>query len=162
MAETQKHEPENWYWEAGAEECPHGPRPAEDVDDATWDAWQDRHRTTDTVTICLDAPAGEACVDCSTDVGEMVPWTQCSVRTHRRPRRGITPAPDADHEQVPIWIGAAACFERECDDYFTEDGDEIPGLEHCSHIREENACSCQRQKDGEYSDEPCPLNVPAA
>jgi hypothetical protein len=158
---TDLHEPENWYWEAEGDDCPHGPRPDGDVDDATWDAWWERHRSSDNGTICLDAPAGEACGSCSADHGEMVPWTQCAERTHRRPQQGITPAPDADHEQVPVWSGTAECLERECDEYFNDDGDEIPGLTHCTHVREEFACSCQRLPDGEYSTEPCPLNVPA-
>ncbi|MFF8840532.1 hypothetical protein [Streptomyces sp. NPDC015130] len=161
MAETEKHEPENWFWDADSGDCPHGPQPEDDMSDA-WDAWMDRHQSYADGMLCLDAPAGEACGECSAEHGEMVPWSQCSVRTHRRPRPTVAPVPAADHEQVPIWVGTTECLERECDDYFDDDGDEIPGLEHCPHIRVETACSCQQQPDGDYSEQPCPLAVSAA
>ncbi|MER7953881.1 hypothetical protein [Streptomyces sp. NPDC096030] len=158
---TEQHEPEQWHFNADTNECPHGPEPEDDASDE-WEEWTDRHPTYDDGRLCLDAPAGEACGACSADDGEMVPWSHCRARTHRRPQRGVAAGPGAEHRQVPIWIGATECLERECDGYFDDDGDEIPGLEHCSHIQPDTACSCQEQPDGDYSDEPCPLNVPAA
>lgn len=31
--------------------------------------------------------------------------------------------------------GPEECLERECDEYFDEDGDERPGVEYCSHLK---------------------------
>lgn len=155
-----EHKPEPWFYNADTSECPHGPQPDDDMSDER-DAWMDRHQSSDDGMICLDAPLGDACGECSAEHGEFVPWAQCDEREHRRPQHGITPTPDEEHQAVPVWVGLAECLERECDEYFDDDGDEIPGKERCSHIREEQACSCQRQLDGEYSDTPCPL-VPAS
>lgn len=155
MTDTTTHEPQPWYWEAGSDDCPHGPQPNHETDGEAWDTWRERHPTADCGPICLDAPAGEACADCSEDDGEMVPWSHCRARKHARPKRGVTPAPDAAHEPVTVLVGTLECHDRECDEYFTEDGDEDPDVERCSHIREERACSCQRGPDGEYDGEPC-------
>ncbi|MFD3814963.1 hypothetical protein ACFWRZ_07845 [Streptomyces rubiginosohelvolus] len=142
------HEHGPYYWNADTDECPHGPEPEDDTTDA-WEEWTDRHPVSDDGRICLDAPAGEACLDCSAEEGDMVPWSACRGRDHRRPKNGTVPNPDAEHQQVTVWVGTQECLERECDDYFTDDGDEIPGKDRCSHIREEQACSCQRGEDGE-------------
>lgn len=157
---TPDHKPEPWFWECEESECPSGPEP----DDMTpeWDAWSDRHQgSPQGVRICLDTPAGEACGVCSEDDGEMVPWSACRARKHARPKGGMVPTPDAVHEPVTVLVGTLECHDRECDEYFTEDGDADPGVERCSHIREEQACSCQRGPDGEYDGEPCPALVAA-
>ncbi|BBC35245.1 hypothetical protein SGFS_065390 [Streptomyces graminofaciens] len=85
----------------------------------------------------------------------MVPWEACRVREHARPKHGIVPSIDTAHEPVTVLVGTFECLDRECDEYFDDDGREDPGIERCSHIREEQVCSCQRQDNGEYSSEPC-------
>ncbi|HEY3478822.1 MAG TPA: hypothetical protein VGL02_07970 [Streptomyces sp.] len=148
------HQPEPWYWEAGSSKCPHGTEPDDNTPER--DAWEDatseRHQPSGQgVTICLDAPAGDVCEECSNDVGEAVPWSACETRRHAQPKLGITPTPDA-HEPVEVWVGTGDCLERECEDYFTEDGDEIPSKERCSHIGVELICGgCStRNADGYY------------
>jgi hypothetical protein len=158
---TDTHEPGAFYWNADSPHCKHGAEPDSETDGEAWDDWSEVHPVSDDGRICLEAPAGEACLDCSAEHGDMVPWSRCEGRDHIRPQHGIVTVPGVKHQQVPVWIGGTDCLERECDEYFTEDGDEIPGLEHCSHIRPDTACSCQEQPDGDYSDEPCPLSVPA-
>lgn len=156
------HESGPTFWHADADECKHGDEPNIETDGAAWDIWSDRHPIgiSDIGRICLDASAGYACLDCSAEEGDMVPWPACRVRDHRRPARGMAPNPDAKHQQVTVWVGTFECLERECDEYFTDGGDEIPDKERCSHIRDELACSCQRGADGDY-DGTCPLAEPA-
>ncbi|MEU0992285.1 hypothetical protein [Streptomyces sp. NPDC005953] len=157
-----EHEQGAYFWSADGPYCKHGPEPDSETDGDAWDLWSDRHPVSDTGhTICLDAPAGEACLTCSAEEGDMVPWAACRVREHARPKNDIVPNPDAEHEQVTVWVGTQECLERECEEYFTDDGDEIPGKDRCSHIREEVACSCQRETGGEYSSAPCALLVAA-
>src|SRR5947208_3680027 len=99
---TDDHKPEPWFWEAGAEECPHAPQPDVDTDGEAWDVWRERHPSSDSGPICLDAPAGEACGACSEDDGDMVPWSDCRVREHARPKQGLVPTVDARHEPVTV------------------------------------------------------------
>jgi hypothetical protein len=80
---TDRHEPENWYWDADSDHCPHGPEP--DGMSDKWDEWMDRHQAYGGGMLCLDAPAGEACAECSVERGEMVPWAQCDARIRRQP-----------------------------------------------------------------------------
>lgn len=145
------HQPEPWYWEAGSDECPHGDKPSDASTEAEHDAWHDRHRLGDEGYVCLDAPMGDCCPECSADHNEPVSWANCEVRKHIRPKPGITPILDA-HEPIEVWVGTNECFERECEDFFTEDGDEIPGKERCSHIGVELICGgCStRDADGYY------------
>lgn len=159
MTTTTDHTREHWFHEAGGDHCPHGAEPDSDSD--AWDDWDERHTgSPQDVRICLDAPADDACLECSEDDNEMVPWAACHVRDHRRPAQGMAPNPGAEHQQVTVWVGALDCLERECDEYFTDDGETAPGVESCSHIREEAACSCQRQAGGEYTGS-CPAAEPA-
>lgn len=158
---TEPHTSGAFYWEAGSDDCPHGPEPDDDMT-PEWDAWYERHTgSPQDVRICLDAPAGDACLVCSDEHGEMVPWEHCRVRDRRRPKDGVTPNPDAEHQTVTVLVGSLDCLERECEDYFDEDGNEKTSTEHCPHIREEQVCSCQRGPDGEYGGTPCPASVPA-
>ncbi|ACX71086.1 hypothetical protein pZL12.9c [Streptomyces phage ZL12] len=156
------HEHGSYYWNADSPHCKHGAEPDWNTDGEAWDRWSDKHPVSDDGHICLDAPAGEACLDCSTEEGDMVPWADCRTREHARPKHGIVPNPGVEHQQVAVWIGTRECLERDCEDYFTEDGDEIPGKDRCFHIREEQACSCQRGEDGEYSDTLCTATANAA
>ncbi|WP_331728764.1 hypothetical protein OG693_39315 (plasmid) [Streptomyces sp. NBC_01259] len=158
----QQHEPGAYFWNADSSFCKHGAEPDIDTDGEAWDLWSDRHPVSDDGHICLDAPAGEACLECSADDGEMVPWAACRVREHARPKHGVVPNPGAEHQQVTVWVGTVECLERECEEYFTDDGDIDPGVERCSHVREESACSCQRDNDGEYGNAPCPALVTAS
>lgn len=71
-----KHRPQSWYWEADSDNCPHGPEPEDDTTEA-WEEWTDCHPwSPQDVRICLDAPVGKACRDCSD--GEFVPWSACT------------------------------------------------------------------------------------
>lgn len=149
-----EHQPEKWYWEAGGDTCPHGPEP--DDNSPEWDAWSDRHQwSPQDVRICLDAPAGDMCGACSEDHGDAIAWSVCRARPHARPKGGAVPNTDPAHQPVTVLVGIYECLDRECDEYFTDDGDEKTDMEACSHIREEQVCSCQRQANGEYSSEPC-------
>lgn len=162
MTTTRDHEPAAFYWAADSDECPHGAQPDYRTDGEAWDTWRERHPSSDDGPICLDAPAGTACPACSAEHGDMVPWERCEGRDHIRPKRGIVPNLGAEHQPVQVWVGGIDCLERECEEYFTDDGDEIHGVEVCSHIREETVCSCRRLPLGEYSLEPCPAAAEAA
>lgn len=71
------HRPDPWYAEAEGDNCPHGPEPEDDTTDA-WDTWQERHQwSPQDVRICLDAPIGDHCPECSADHGDPVPWADC-------------------------------------------------------------------------------------
>ena len=155
MSDLHDHEPAQFYWSADSDECPHT-QPDFETEGEAWDVWRERHPSSDDGPICLDAPASVCCPACSAEHGDAVPWDRCQGRDHVRPKRGITPTPEPEHQQVPVWVGALECLERECDEYFTDDGDEITGLEKCSHLREETCCSCLYLGSGEYSMEPCP------
>ncbi|WP_069625359.1 hypothetical protein [Streptomyces niveus] len=158
----RQHEHGTYYWNADSPHCEHGAEPDWNTNGEAWDLWSDRHPVSEDGRICLDAPAGEACFDCSTEEGDMVPWAACRAREHAKPKHGMVPSPAAEHQRVTVWVGILECLDRECDEYFTDDGDADPGVELCSHIREERACSCQRGPDDEYSSEPCAALVPAA
>lgn len=57
------------------------------------------------------------------------------------------------HRPIVLLTGSEECLDRECEDYFTEDGEPDPGVERCSHIREQEvceACSGQPNQDGYY------------
>jgi hypothetical protein len=152
MATTEPvHEPQPWYYEAGSDKCPHGPKPSDASTDEEYDAWWDRHRPADECTICLDAPMGDVCPTCSADCGEAVPWSACSARSHAQPKPGTTPTPGA-HEPVEVWVGTTECLDRECEELYDDEGDEIPGKERCSHIGVELVCGgCStRHPDGYY------------
>ncbi|BBC30046.1 hypothetical protein SGFS_013400 [Streptomyces graminofaciens] len=150
---TDQHEPGTYYWSADTDHCPHKPIPEQGTD--AWDQWMCNHQPYDDGILCLSAPAGSACLACSAEEGDMVPWEACRVREHARPKHGIVPSIDTAHEPVTVLVGTFECLDRECDEYFDDDGREDPGIERCSHIREEQVCSCQRQDNGEYSSEPC-------
>lgn len=151
------HTPEPWYWEAGSEYCPHGPEPEDDTTDA-WDVWHERHTgSSQDVVICLDAPMGQHCPECSADHNAPVLWSACEGRDHARPAYGTVPNPDAEHQPVQVWVGVLECLDRECDEYFTDGGDEKTSMEVCSHVRTETSCSCRRLPGGDYDVEPCPL-----
>ncbi len=136
MTDTEHH-PEPWYWEADSEHCPHGPEPDDVADPAGWDEWMERHVwAPQDVRICLDAPVGDSCEVCSENAGEFVPWSGCTAR----PRVQAGAAQDAQHRPVTVEVAGLECLERECDEYFTDDGDEIPGKAKCSHFREMEVC----------------------
>jgi hypothetical protein len=158
MTAIHEHEPAQFYWDTETEHCPHKPIPERGTD--AWDEWMTLgHQPYDDGVLCLSAPAGTACPACSAELGDMVPWDRCEGRDHTRPKRGLVPNPDAEHQPVQVWVGGIDCLERECDEYFTDDGDEKTDLEVCSHIREETSCSCRRLPLGEYAMEPCPLQT---
>jgi hypothetical protein len=132
------HEPAPWYWEAGSTKCPHGAEP--DEDSPEWDAWSDRHVwSPQDVSVCLDAPMGDVCEECSANHGEAVPWSACDAQAHAHPKPGTKFTPGA-HEPVEVWTGTTECLERECEEYATDDGDDRPDVERCSHIGVELLC----------------------
>lgn len=59
----------------------------------------------------------------------------------------------AAHEPITLIVGTLECLDRECDEYFTADGDDDPGVERCSHIREETVCAeCSTERSEEFWD----------
>lgn len=143
---TAGHTPETWYWEAGSEHCPHGPEPDRNSD--AWDNWAERHTgSPQDVYICLDAPIGEVCGTCSEEYGDAISMHACRARNHTSPKPGTTPRTEA-HEPVPVFVGTYECLDRECDEYFTDDGDEKTNMERCSHITTEVICGGCSKADG--------------
>lgn len=52
---------------------------------------------------------------------------------NRRAAEGCAP--------LTIWAGPDSCFERECEEYATEDGDDRPEVDRCSHLKDEVVCA---------------------
>lgn len=50
-----------------------------------------------------------------------------------------------EHRPFTILSGDYACLERDCEEYVDEDGYDDPGVERCSHITTETACSCSAE-----------------
>lgn len=76
MTQTDEHRPQPWYWEAGSDKDPHGAEPEDDTPE--WDAWYERHTgSPQDVRICLDAPMGDHCPECSADHNAPVQWADC-------------------------------------------------------------------------------------
>ncbi|MFJ2438435.1 hypothetical protein ACIOWM_35030 [Streptomyces anulatus] len=79
-APATDHRPEPWFWGTDTDRCPHGAEPDDDTT-AAWGQWADRHPwSPQDVRVCLDAPMGEQCAECSEDHGAPVPWTSCDER----------------------------------------------------------------------------------
>ena len=149
---TEIHEPARFYFDADTEHCPHKPIPERHTD--AWDEWMTLgHQPYDDGILCLSAPVGfEGCQACSAEQGDMVPWSRCANRDHARPRQAV-PAPQ--HRPVTAQVGDLECLERECDEYFTDDGDEIPGKESCSHIHDKEICeACSEPPAGDADEYP--------
>lgn len=149
MTTNTDHQPEPWFHEIGSDDCPHGAEP-DDENSPEREAWEEatsaRHTgSPQDVRICRDAPAGEACGACSDDVGEMVPWSACRVRD--RARHQDTPISEPQHRPVTVEVGGLECVERECEEFFTDDGDEIPGMDACSHMRQMEICEACSEPD---------------
>lgn len=71
------HFPQPWFWGSDTDRCPHGPEPEDDSSDA-WAEWIDRHPDSpQDVRICLDAPMGDHCPECSDEHMAAVPWSAC-------------------------------------------------------------------------------------
>ncbi|MEU7416735.1 hypothetical protein [Streptomyces antibioticus] len=164
MNTTDGHRPEPWFWECEPSECPNGPEPDDTTDE--WDAWSNRHVwSPQDARVCLDTPAGDACAECSEDHGEFVPWSACRIR----PRRKDKPMPERPaHQPETVQVGGLACVERECDDYVTDDGNEVPNLDTCTHLREMEICPACTAANGRPEDLPsvvawtdCPHNTTA-
>jgi hypothetical protein len=155
MTTEPTHQPEPWYYEAGSSKCPHGPRP--DYDSPEYDAWDEatseRHRPSDECVICLDAPMGDVCEECSQNCGEAVPWSACEVRRHAKPKPSTTPTPNV-HAPVEVWVGTTECLEGNCLDLYDDEGDPIPGRDRCPHTSVELICGgCSTlDADGYYAE----------
>lgn len=153
---TTTHKPIQLY-DFAENGCPHGPEPERTTD--AWDEWLTLgHEISDDGAICLSLPADEyGCEACSEEFHTTVPWEDCPERTRVRARRGSVPVPRGSHHPVPGWTGDSACFERECDDYFDADDNELPEVDACSHMKEVVTCSCRHLFEDEYDMEPCSL-----
>jgi hypothetical protein len=94
------HQPEPWYWAADSEHCPHGPEPEDDTTDA-WAEWDDRHTwSPQDVQVCLDAPIGDCCPECSADRNDLVLWADCEQHANEpAPTAAGTPRPAHTQEQ---------------------------------------------------------------
>lgn len=151
MTGTDDHKPAQFYWDAETEHCPHKPIPERNTD--AWDEWMALgHQPYDDGVLCLDAPARNACAECSANDGEFVPWTACRVRSRRKDQP--MPNQPTTHQPETVLGGALECVERECEDFFTEDGDEIPGKETCSHMTELEICTGCTAANGAPGDFP--------
>jgi hypothetical protein len=58
----------------------------------------------------------------------------------------------AQHTPITILVGPADCFERDCEEYATDEGDNNPDVQNCSHIREQVICEqCSTEgPEGDY------------
>jgi hypothetical protein len=154
------HEPEQWYWEAGSEECPHGPRPGDAATDEEYEAWSARHQHGDNGWICLDAPSSLVCGACSDNEGDAVDWTVCRARPHAQERPGA-PKPTGTHEPVIVFVGLYDHLDRDCDELYTDDGDEITDKAHCSHVTEQVICGgCSTRDNAGYYEPAVPWPGP--
>jgi hypothetical protein len=146
MTTLTDHQPEQFYWDAETEHCPHKPIPERGTD--AWDEWMTLgHQLYDDGVLCLDAPAGLGCPACTAEHGDIVPWSLCENRDHARPLPK-TAAPQ--HRPVTVEVAGLECLERECEEFFTDDGDEIPGKETCSHFRQMEVCeACSEPPTGD-------------
>jgi hypothetical protein len=54
--------------------------------------------------------------------------------------RQITYAATPQHRPVTVEVAGQECWEHECEEFYTDDGDEIPGKETCSHFHEMEIC----------------------
>jgi hypothetical protein len=133
------HQPEPWYWEAGSDKCPHGEKPNPAASDEEHETWWYRHRITDDAVICLDAPMGDMCGACSEDHGDAVAFTVCRARPHVQARPGA-PADTGAHEPVIVFVGLYDHLDRDCDELYTDGGDEITDKAHCSHVSQQVIC----------------------
>jgi hypothetical protein len=143
--ELHDHEAAQFYWDAETEHCPHKPIPERDTD--AWDQWMCNHQPYDDGILCRDAPAGTACPACSAELGDMIPWSRCRNRKHTKARQLLA---EPQHRPVTVTGGDLECLERECEDFFTDDGDEIPGKTECSHLYEMQICeACSEPPDAD-------------
>lgn len=136
MTDLYDHEPVPFYESVDSPRCPHPPEPNYRTDGEAWDAWSERHPASDDGRVCLDAPIGDHCPACTAEHNDPVPWSRCENREHARPRRGKT----RQHRPTIADAGTLECLERECEDFFTEDGDEIPDKTVCSHMTQVEVC----------------------
>ncbi|MGA5182967.1 hypothetical protein ACPCBF_24830 [Streptomyces pseudogriseolus] len=142
---TDQHTPVQFYWGADTDYCPHT-EPDVDTDGEAWDAWRDRHPSSDDGPICLDAPYGEGCPTCSAEEGDMVPWSRCKTRSHTRAAATVAP----QHRPVTVEVADLECLEGECEEYFNDYGDEIPGKTSCSHCERMEICeACSQPPAGD-------------
>ena len=164
---TSTHESGTYYWEVGAAECPHAPEPNIDTNGEAWDLWSEQHPVSDDVRICLSAPAGTACLTCSAEDGEMVAWDNCHERAHTKGHG--TSEQRARHERITVDAAALECLERECEEFYDDNGEEIPGKETCSHFISMDICAGCSEEPTDANEFPtvvawdaCPQRAPIA
>ncbi len=157
---VELHEPETWYWEVGSEHCPHGPEP-EDDSSPEWEAWDERHvGSPQDVRICLDAPMGPVCGACSEDQGDAVGWTVCRAQPHAQAIPGAL-ADSGAHGPVVVFVGLYDHLDRDCDELYTDGGDEITDKAHCSHVIEQVICGgCSTRDSAGYYEPAVPWSGP--
>ncbi|WP_394436202.1 hypothetical protein [Streptomyces sp. SGAir0957] len=146
MTELHDHEPKQFYWDAETEHCPHKPIPERHTD--AWDEWMTLgHQPYDDGILCLSAPAGTGCPACTAESGDMIPWSRCENRSHTRPQQG---AAKPEHRPVTVEAAGLECLERECDEFFDDNGNEITSLEACSHFQSMEVCeACSEPPPGD-------------
>ena len=77
-----------------------------------------------------------------------------------------TTAPVLEHRPLVLETGPYECIERECEEYYGEDGIEDLSVKSCSHLTDVTVCAgCTPERnDGEYENTvpwPCPAAVAA-
>lgn len=66
---------------------------------------------------------------------------------HTRP---LPMASIPQHQPVTADVASLECWEQQCDDFFTDDRDEIPDTETCSHLRQMQICeACSTPPPGD-------------
>jgi hypothetical protein len=87
------------------------------------------------------------------------------MTNHAETSRPVEPdnAHQTTHQPLTLESGPGDCIERECEEYYGEDGEPYPGVTSCSHLTDVVVCSgCTPEPtdDGLYLTSvpwPCPL-----
>ncbi|BBB01041.1 hypothetical protein RVR_8274 [Actinacidiphila reveromycinica] len=75
----------------------------------------------------------------------------------------MTSSDTPTHHPITLLVGGQECLDRECEEYATEDGGNDPGVERCSHIREEIVCAqCSTMTREGYWENTVPWTGPHA
>lgn len=78
-----------------------------------------------------------------------------------------TTVPVPDHQPMTLESGPGDCIDRECEEYYGEDGEPYPGVTSCSHLTDVvvcGGCTPEPTDDGLYLVTvpwPCPAAVAA-
>ncbi|MFE1272097.1 hypothetical protein [Streptomyces sp. NPDC058758] len=65
-----------------------------------------------------------------------------------------------EHQPVTLYSGPITCLERDCDEYFTDNGEDA-NVDCCSHVTTEQACrECSTELPDETFDPAVPWPCP--